>query len=48
MPPGECWNCGQWLTSTEKMEGYCWRCNATVPYPDDREIVAETKREEAE
>ena len=38
--PGECWNCGQWLSGGDLLEGYCWNCKRTVRckdggYPSD-------------
>jgi len=38
--PGECWNCGRWLSGTDLLEGYCWDCKRGVRvkdggYPDD-------------
>lgn len=28
--PGECWNCGQWLSGGDLLEGRCWNCKNTV------------------
>ena len=28
--PGECWNCGQWLSGGDLLEGYCWNCKKLV------------------
>lgn len=40
--PGECWNCGQWLSGGDLLEGYCWNCKHLVSgkdggYPRDSE-----------
>jgi hypothetical protein len=38
---GECWNCGQWLSGGDLLEGRCWDCKRRVRskdggYPADR------------
>ena len=38
--PGECWNCGRWLSGGDLLEGYCWDCKVGVRptdggYPHD-------------
>ena len=32
--PGECWNCGRWLSGGDLLEGYCWDCKACVRSKD--------------
>lgn len=32
--PGECWNCCQWLSGGDLLEGYCWNCKSTVRSKD--------------
>ena len=32
--PGECWNCGQWLSGGDLLEGYCWNCKIRVRSKD--------------
>ena len=32
--PGECWNCGRWLSGGDLLEGYCWDCKRQVRTKD--------------
>lgn len=32
--PGECWNCGQWLSGGDLLEGRCWNCKRAVRVSD--------------
>ena len=50
--PGECWNCGQWLSGGDLLEGRCWSCGADVAFMTDggTETIdeAQTVREAAQ
>lgn len=32
--PGECWQCGQWLSGGDLLEGRCWSCKHEVRVKD--------------
>jgi len=48
MVPGECWNCGQWLSGGDLLEGYCWNCKHTVSSKDGGYPDTGGKSEESE
>jgi len=41
--PGECWNCGQYLSGGDLLEGYCWNCKNEVNCKDGSYPGAETR-----
>ena len=32
--PGKCWNCDQYLSGGDLLEGYCWNCKRLVRSKD--------------